>query len=118
MFTELCVGSFVAAAGMGLVVVPPVKATNGGVQQPSQRPTMLAGMFLRIVDSNPHRFVKRFAVRTASMGDVEIELAMTAIITRNGQPALLSHLKPGDQTLVMLMGSQPPMAARVEATGP
>lgn len=118
MLAQLYVGSLVAASTAGLVVAPEATTQSEGAQQPGERPTMLAGTFVRVVNSNPHRFVQRFTLRTAAMGDVEVELAMTGTVTRNGQPARLVDLKPGDQTVVMLMGSSPPLAACVEATGP
>jgi hypothetical protein len=117
MLAQLCVSSLIAASGAALIAMPPAIAQGGGIQQPAQRPTMIAGVFMRVVDPVPRHYAQSFVLRTTAKGDMEIELAQTGTVTRNGQPARLVDLREGDQTVVMVMGTSPPMAARVDATG-
>ncbi len=117
MFAQLCVKSLIAVSTAALVVATPVIADAAAAQQPGQRPMMVAGVFIRVVDPAPRYHGQSFTMRTAAMGEIQVELAQTGIVTRNGQPARLVDLREGDQTVVMLMGTSPPMAARVDATG-
>jgi hypothetical protein len=122
MLPHFCLSSALVLTGhLGIETTrPAVRPTTPSAATDSHRVVQnsaaLKGTFQRLVRPGPQGFTQQFVMRTAVGADLELEVSPSSIVTRNGQPARIGDLKPGDR-LDVLLTPMTKMAARVEASG-